>query len=50
MLLKLTRPSSSWFSSPGGDPDQYEEEQSGKHIAGAYIFEAGPAGWTGIED
>ena len=33
-----------------GDPDQYEEEQSGKHIAGAYIFEAGPAGWTGIED
>jgi hypothetical protein len=36
--------------SPGGDPDQYEEEQSGKHIAGVYIFEAGPAGWTGIED
>jgi MHS family shikimate/dehydroshikimate transporter-like MFS transporter len=36
--------------SPGGDPDQYEEEQSGKHIAGVYIFEAGPPGWTGIED
>jgi hypothetical protein len=22
----------------------------GKHIAGVYIFEARPAGWTGIED
>ena len=41
---------SAHLSSPGGDPDQYEEEQSGKHIAGVYIFEAGPAGWTGIED
>ena len=41
---------STHLPSPGGDPDQYEEEQSGKHIAGVYIFEAGPAGWTGIED
>ena len=39
---------STHLPSPGGDPDQYEEEQSGKHIAGVYIFEAGPAGWTGI--
>jgi hypothetical protein len=28
------------LSSPGGGPDQYEEEQSGKHIARVYIFEA----------
>ena len=41
---------STHLPSPGGDPDQYKEEQSGKHIAGVYIFEAGPAGWTGIED
>ena len=40
-------PLSTHLPSPGGDPDQYEEEQSGKHIAGVYIFEAGPAGWTG---
>ena len=38
---------STHLPSPGGDPDHYEEEQSGKHIAGVYIFEAGPAGWTG---
>src|SRR5271166_2368330 len=42
--------SSVHLPSPGGDPDQYEEEQSGKHIAGVYIFEAGSAGWTAIED
>ena len=41
---------STHLPSPGGDPDQYEEEQSGKHIAGVYIFEAGSAGWTAIED
>ena len=43
-------PLSTHLPSPGGDRDQYEEEQSGKHIAGVYVFEAGPAGWTGIED
>jgi len=31
---------STHLPSPGG----------GKHIAGVYIFEARPAGWTGIED
>ena len=36
--------------SRGNDPEQYEEEQSDKHIASVYIFEAGSAWWTGIED